>query len=124
MSKEVNQNELKDLEEIARFAVDVASDSFASDILLLNVSNKSAFSDFMIILTVESARQMSAVVQELEIEMKSKGINKYRKEGTADSGWMVVDFADIIVHLFGKDEREYYSLDDIWSEGQRLLRIQ
>ena len=124
MSKEVNQNELKDLEEIARFAVDVASDSFASDILLLNVSNKSAFSDFMIILTVESARQMSAVVQELEIEMKSKGINKYRKEGAADSGWMVVDFADIIVHLFGKDEREYYALDDIWSESQRLLRIQ
>lgn len=124
MSKEVNQNELKDLEEIARFAVDVASDSFASDILLLNVSNKSAFSDFMIILTVGSARQMSAVVQELEIEMKSKGINKYRKEGAADSGWMVVDFADIIVHLFGKDEREYYALDDIWSDGQRLLRIQ
>ena len=124
MSKEVNQNELKDLEEIARFAADVASDSFASDILLLNVSNKSAFADFMIILTVGSARQMSAVVQELEIEMKSKGINKYRKEGAADSGWMVVDFADIIVHLFGKDEREYYALDDIWSEGQRLLRIQ
>ena len=124
MSKEVNQNELKDLEEIARFAVDVASDSFASDILLLNVSNKSAFSDFMIILTVGSARQMSAVVQELEIEMKSKGINKYSKEGSADSGWMVVDFADIIVHLFGKDEREYYALDDIWSDGQRLLRIQ
>ena len=97
MSKEVNQNELKDLEEIARFAADVASDSFASDILLLNVSNKSAFADFMIILTVGSARQMSAVVQELEIEMKSKGINKYRKEGAADSGWMVVDFADIIV---------------------------
>lgn len=124
MSKEVNQNELKDLEEIARFAADVASDSFASDILLLNVSNKSAFADFMIILTVGSARQMSAVVQELEIEMKSKGINKYRKEGAADSGWMVVDFADIIVHLFGKDEREYYALDDIWSESQRLLRIQ
>ena len=124
MSKEVNQNELKDLEEIARFAVDVASDSFASDILLMDVSNKSAFSDFMIILTVGSARQMSAVVQELEIEMKSKGINKYRKEGAADSGWMVVDFADIIVHLFGKDEREYYALDDIWSEGHRLLRIQ
>ena len=124
MSKEVNQNELKDLEEIARFAADVASDSFASDILLLNVSNKSAFADFMIILTVGSARQMSAVVQELEIEMKSKGINKYRKEGAADSGWMVVDFADIIVHLFGKDEREYYALDDVWSEGQRLLRIQ
>ena len=124
MSKEVNQNELKDLEEIARFAADVASDSFASDILLLNVSNKSAFADFMIILTVGSARQMSAVVQELEIEMKSKGINKYRKEVAADSGWMVVDFADIIVHLFGKDEREYYALDDIWSESQRLLRIQ
>jgi len=126
MSKEVNQNELKDrdLEELARFAAETVSDSFASDILLLNISNKSAFADFMIILTADSSRQMSAVAEDLEIEMKSKGINKFRKEGAADSGWVVVDFGDIIVHLFGKDEREYYALDDIWSEAQQLVRIQ
>lgn len=126
MSKEVNQTELKDrdLEELARFATEIVSDSFASDILLLNISNKSAFTDFMIILTVDSSRQMSAVAEDLEIEMKSKGINKFRKEGAANSGWVVVDFGDIVVHLFGKDEREYYALDDIWSEAQQLLRIQ
>ncbi|MFL2751295.1 MAG: ribosome silencing factor [Dehalococcoidia bacterium] len=126
MSKEVNQTELKDrdLEELARFAAEIVSDSFASDILLLNISNKSAFTDFMIILTVDSSRQMSAVAEDLEIEMKSKGINKFRKEGSANSGWVVVDFGDIVVHLFGKDEREYYALDDIWSEAQQLLRIQ
>ena len=73
MSKEVNQTELKDrdLEELARFAAEIVSDSFASDILLLNISNKSAFTDFMIILTVDSSRQMSAVAEDLEIEMKS-----------------------------------------------------
>ena len=126
MSKEVNQTELKDrdLEELARFAAEIVSDSFASDILLLNISNKSAFTDFMIILTVDSSRQMSAVAEDLEIEMKSKGINKFRKEGAANSGWVVVDFGDIVVHLFGKDEREYYALDDIWSGAQLLLRIQ
>ena len=126
MSKEVNQTELKDrdLEELARFAAEIVSDSFASDILLLNKSNKSAFTDFMIILTVDSSRQMSAVAEDLEIEMKSKGINKFRKEGAANSGWVVVDFGDIVVHLFGKDEREYYALDDIWSGAQQLLRIQ
>ncbi|GIS69001.1 MAG: ribosomal silencing factor RsfS [Chloroflexota bacterium] len=126
MSKEVNQTELKDrdLEELARFAAEIVSDSFASDILLLNISNKSAFTHFMIILTVDSSRQMSAVAEDLEIEMKSKGINKFRKEGAANSGWVVVDFGDIVVHLFGKDEREYYALDDIWSGAQQLLRIQ
>ena len=126
MSKEVNQTELKDrdLEELARFAAEIVSDSFASDILLLNISNKSAFTDFMIILTVDSSRQMSAVAEDLEIEMKSKGINKFRKEGAANSGWVVGDFGDIVVHLFGKDEREYYALDDIWSGAQQLLRIQ
>ena len=124
MSKQVNQNEFKILEELSRFAVDTASDGHASDILLLNISNISAFADFMIILTVGSARQMSAVAEELEIAMKSKGINKLRKEGTPGSGWVVVDFGDIIVHLFGKDEREYYSLDNIWAEAPRLVRIQ
>ena len=114
----------RDLEELARFAAEIVSDSFASDILLLNISNKSAFTDFMIILTVDSSRQMSAVAEDLEIEMKSKGINKFRKEGAANSGWVVVDFGDIVVHLFGKDEREYYALDDIWAGAQQLLRIQ
>ena len=56
--------------------------------------------------------------------MNAKGINKFRKEGAANSGWVVVDFGDIVVHLFGKDEREYYALDDIWSGAQQLLRIQ
>ena len=126
MSKEVNQTELKDrdLEELARFAAEIVSDSFASDILLLNISNKSAFTDFMIILTDDSSRQMSAGAEDLQIEMKSKGINKFRKEGAANSGWVVVDFGDMVVHLFGKDEREYYALDDIWSGAQQLLRIQ
>ena len=124
MSKQVNQNEFKILEELSRFAVDTASDGHASDILLLNMSNISAFADFMIILTVGSPRQMSAVAEELEIGMKSKGVKKLRKEGTPNSGWVVVDFGDIVVHLFGKDEREYYSLDNVWADAPRLLRIQ
>ena len=126
MSKEVNKKEDKDkdIEELARFAVDIASDSFASDILLLNISNKSSFADFMIILTVDSSRQIGAVVDDLEVGLKSKGIIKFRKEGESDSGWVVVDFGDIIVHVFGKDERNYYALDEIWSDGQGMLRIQ
>ena len=90
MSKEVNKKEDKDkdIEELARFAVDIASDSFASDILLLNISNKSSFADFMIILTVDSSRQMGAVVDDLEVGLKSKGIIKFRKEGESDSGWV------------------------------------
>ncbi|MQG15211.1 MAG: ribosome silencing factor [SAR202 cluster bacterium] len=124
MSKQVNQKEVKDVEDLARFAVDTVVDSFASDILLLKISNKSSFADYMIILTVDSNRQMGAVVDELEVEMKAKGVIKCRKEGNSDSGWVVVDFGDIIVHIFGKDERDYYALDEIWSDGQSILRIQ
>lgn len=124
MPNKTNQNELKAVEEIARFATAVASDNLASDILLLNVSNNTAFADYLIILTVGSARQMSSLVDEFEISLKSRGIEKLRKEGTSGSGWVVIDFGDIVIHLFGKEEREYYALESIWSNSQELVRIQ
>jgi len=124
MPNKTNQNELKVAEEIARFATAVASDNLASDILLLNVSNITAFADYLIILTVGSARQMSSLVDEFEISLKSRGIEKLRKEGTSGSGWVVIDFGDIVIHLFGKEEREYYALESIWSNSQELVRIQ
>ena len=111
-------------EALARLAVDVASDKLASDIQLLDIRKVSSFADFFVILTVESARQMNALVEALEEAIEGEGAYRIRREGTASSGWVVIDFGDLVVHLFGVEEREYYGLAQAWPGASELVRIQ
>ena len=61
-----------------------------------------------------------AVLEGMRRQHKKKG----RKEGEAREGWLVVDYGDVVVHLFSPDQRGYYSLEELWSEGKVLLRVQ
>ena len=61
-----------------------------------------------------------AVVDDMRAQYKKKG----RKEGEARDGWLVVDYGDVVVHLFSPDQRAYYQLEELWSEGKVLLRVQ
>jgi len=60
------------------------------------------------------------VLESMRMQHKKKG----RKEGEARDGWLVVDYGDVVVHLFSPDQRTYYQLEDLWSEGKVLLRVQ
>ena len=61
-----------------------------------------------------------AVVDDMRAQHKKRG----RKEGEAREGWLVVDYGDVVVHLFSPDQRAYYQLEELWSEGKVLLRLQ
>lgn len=56
--------------------------------------------------------------------MRNQHKKKGRKEGEAHEGWLVVDYGDVVVHLFSPDQRNYYKLEDLWSDGKVLLRVQ
>ena len=109
--------------EYARYAVDVASDKLASDIVMLDISKVSDFADYFVILSVESTRQMRAVVEDLEHALEAKGGVRHHREGTPESGWMLLDFGDVVIHVFGAEERQFYALESAWSEGTELVRI-
>jgi ribosome-associated protein len=61
-----------------------------------------------------------AVIEDMHVQYKKKG----RKEGEARDGWLVVDYGDVVVHLFSPDQRAYYQLEELWNEGKVLLRVQ
>ena len=109
--------------DYARYAVDVASDKLASDIVMLDISEISDFADYFVILSVESTRQMRAIVEDLEHALEEKGGNRHHREGTPESGWMLLDFGDVVIHVFGADERQFYNLESAWSEAAELVRI-
>lgn len=109
--------------EYARYAADVASDKLASDIVVLDISEVSDFADYFVIMSVESTRQMRAVVEDLEHALEEKGGIRHHREGSPESGWMLLDFGDVVVHIFGVDERQFYDLESAWSEAAELVRI-
>lgn len=110
--------------ELARKAVEAASDKQASDIVLLNVQSICSFADYFVICSSESERQMKAIYETIEQALKKEGILPHHHEGTVDSGWLLIDFGNVIVHIFAPAEREYYQLDELWSKATPILRIQ
>ena len=109
--------------DYARYAADVASDKLASDIVMLDISEISDFADYFVILSVESTRQMRAIVEDLEHALVEKGGIRHHREGTPESGWMLLDFGDVVIHVFGTEERQFYNLEAAWSEATELVRI-
>jgi ribosome-associated protein len=110
--------------EYARLAVDVASDRQASDIVMLDIRDVSDFADYFVILTAESPRQVDALVQEIEKALKEQGATLSHREGGVSGGWVLLDFGDVIVHLFRPEDRLFYHLEGLWSDAVETVRIQ
>lgn len=104
--------------------MDVASEKQASDILLLDVRKVVSFADYFVIMSAESRRQMDALADELAEEMKKAGALLHHKEGTTSSGWVLLDFGDVILHVFATETREFYQLEDLWAKAVTVVRIQ
>jgi len=79
--------------------------------------------DYFVIASGESSRQLAALSDEIERSLKKEGISPFRREGTALSGWMLLDYGDVIVHVFSSPEREYYKFDNLWSLAKPVVRI-
>jgi ribosome-associated protein len=71
----------------------------------------------------ESVRQLSSISDEIERALKKEAISPLRREGTAASGWMLLDYGDVIVHVFSSSERDYYRLDELWSSAKPVVRL-
>jgi len=104
--------------------VDAAGDRQASDIVLLDTRKVCSFADYFVICTAESERQLRAIHEEVEHSLKKAGVLLIHHEGAVDSGWLLLDYGDVIVHIFSTAEREFYQLDRLWSQADLVLRIQ
>ena len=111
-------------DELARLAVTTASEKLASDIVILDLIGVCDFTDFFIILSVESTRQMNAITEDIQISIESQNVKLHHREGNANSGWILLDFGDLIVHIFSPEQREYYDIESAWDQGTETVRIQ
>ena len=104
--------------------MEAASDKQAVDIVLLDTREVCSYADYFVICAGETERQIRAIYDEIEQSLKREGVLPHHHEGTVASGWLLLDYVDVIVHIFSASEREYYQLDKLWSEAKPVLRIQ
>ncbi len=109
---------------LARKVVDLLSDKQGEDILLLDIHNVVLFADYFVIASAENPRQMQALCDAIDQGLAEDGVKPYGREGEAKSGWVLLDYGDTIVHLFGREERTFYDLEGLWHEATPVVRIQ
>jgi ribosome-associated protein len=111
--------------DLVRDVLTVIEDKKGSDILVLDIREISLLADCFVICTAETSRQLKAIADSLIPEMKNRGLLALGgTEGSLDSGWVLVDFGDIVVHLFSPQQRDFYALDKLWKDAKVVVHIQ
>jgi ribosome-associated protein len=117
-------NALPDPSALAQATVDILSDRQATDIILLDIRHVSTIADYFVIATGSSVRQLNALAEALDDGLRAVGARPRRVEGTAESGWLLIDYGDVVVHLFAPEERRFYDLEGLWSRSVPVVRFQ
>lgn len=111
--------------ELAQLLVDTILDKKGGDIILLDIRDEATFTDFFLICSGDSDRQLSALAENIAKDAKNKaGTLPWGTEGEPSAGWVLLDYGDLIVHLFDPERRKYYNLEQLWSDSHVVLRMQ
>lgn len=103
---------------------EIIAGKMGSDILLLDLNKLTIIADFFIIATGDSERQLGAMAQELVEKMgEQQGLQPLAVEGTPESGWILLDYGAIVVHLFSEEQRQRYQLEKLWSGARTVVRM-
>ena len=97
----------------------------ASDIVLLDIRGVSLIADYFVIATASNERQANAILRDLSEKLVDEyGRKPLHTEGKPDSGWVLLDFGDVIVHVFSPSQRTFYNLDQLWATATPIVRLQ
>src|SRR5690242_21877763 len=106
---------------VAHLVVDAASDKKAQDILLLDVRGVASFADYFVICSGTSERQIRAIADGIDEGLGAQGIDPYKREGTPADGWVLLDYSDVIVHIFAPEQRAFYGLEKLWEDRKSVV---
>ncbi len=107
-------------EEMVATIADLAADRKALDIVQLDLRGMIGYADYFVICSGRTDRQTRAIHDAINEGMKARGILPRRVEGVTESRWILMDYLDVVVHVFTPDTREYYRLEQLWGEAPSL----
>lgn len=101
-------------------AAEAASDKKAIDLVVMNVAEQIVVTDYFVIATGNTDRQVSVIAEEVEDRLRDAGLRCRGREGEREARWVLLDFGDVVVHVFQPVEREFYRLERLWSDAERV----
>ena len=104
------------IKEYALLAGKTLSDKKAQDIVVIDIQGKASFADYFVIASGGSERQVNALVDDVEDALAKEGLFAKSIEGNQNSGWVLMDFGDIIVNVFTKEQRDKYNIEKVWGD--------
>ena len=108
-------------EERAKIAANVAMDNRGQNVVILDLREVTSNFDFFVIITGTSRRQLHAISEEIDnVYEKELGDQRLSLSGYEESSWIVLDYGDVVVHLFDEETREYYALEELWAKAKVL----
>lgn len=107
--------------EIAVIAAEAAAEKKADDIVVLDVAEVLVITAYFVVVTGATDRQVGAIADEVETALRERaGVKPVGREGLREGRWVLLDFGDVVVHIFQPEEREFYRLDKLWSDAPRV----
>ncbi len=106
--------------ELALLSAKMLDQKKAKDIIIIDIEEKSGFADYLLVATAASMRQMSSLADELQDGLAEEGIMMSHQEGRGNSGWILMDYGDIIINIFTEPQREKYQIEKVWMDCPRL----
>jgi len=123
---EETQEKTLDSQTLSHQIVDIIEDKQASDILLLDVTEQTSIASYFIIATIDNERQAKAIEDELfaklRVEQNIRPLSLQRIQANS-GGWALLDYGDVIVHLFTPEKRVHYDLEELWSNANVVLKV-
>lgn len=104
--------------ETAKYIVELAQQKKGKQIVVLDIAELSSFADYFIIISGDSNVQIKAIADHILNELHKKDVFALNKEGMDNLRWVLLDFADIIVHIFNRETREFYGLERLWADAK------
>lgn len=106
--------------ELAQICADAALDTQAEELVILDVRGLATFTDYFVIMSGKSTRHVQALAEAIEGAVRSKRVKESSAEGLNEGLWVLLDFDDVIVHIFYHEQRKFYDLEGLWSQAKRV----
>lgn len=109
---------------LARRVVALAEDKQAHEIVLLDIHRLSTIADYFVICSGDNERQLRTIVEHIDEVVQHEFRRTPRIEGEVSSGWIVIDYGDVVIHVFSAEQRDYYRLEHLWSKAPPVVVVQ
>lgn len=106
--------------ELASTCARIASDAKAEDLTVLDVDGISSFADYFVIMNGRSTRHVQGIAEAIENQLRSKRIKPSHAEGMREGMWVLLDFDDVVVHIFYHEQRSFYNLEGLWHDAKKV----